>query len=225
MSHQRMYVYKIVVDNGGAPCVQDRLLSLAICKPAIRRTAQPGDLIFAFGTNAKAPANRLVYIARVTERVAEGLYYTREDYSLRPDCIYERRPNGRLVRKADARYHNQADVRPRDVGQYPEYQNAVVLISSDFRYFGKFKNGDWKRDCPNLADLVENMSQGHRVEHPAEVYQELLSLKRAIWKKYRSMELGPPLHPHLDETVDDDESFESTSVVCHHVKDRAGVGL
>lgn len=218
MSDRKMYVYKIVVDNGGAPCVHDTLLSLAICKPAIRRTAQPGDLIFAFGTNAEEPANRLVYIAKVTERVAEGLYYTREDYSLRPDCIYERRPNGRLVRKANAQHHNQADIRPRDVGQYPEYQNAVVLISSDFRYFGRSGKADWKVDCPNLADLVENMSQGHRVEHPAEVYQELVSLKRAIWNKHRLMEVGKPLHTEGEDQIDDDETFESTSAVCHRLK-------
>lgn len=224
MSDQKMYVYKIVVDNGGAPCVHEMRLSLAICKPAIRRTAQPGDLIFAFGTNAEEPANRLVYIAEVTERLAEGLYYTREDCSLRPDCIYERRPNGRLVLKADALYHNQADVRSRDVGQYPEYQNAVVLLSSDFRYFGGSGNADWKRECPHLAVFVKSMSQGHRVEHSTEIYQELASLKRAIWKRYYAMELGKPLQTHLDDPGDDDERYESTSVVCHQVKDCAEVG-
>ena len=28
-----IYVYKMVVDNGGAPCITGKLLSLAICKP------------------------------------------------------------------------------------------------------------------------------------------------------------------------------------------------
>ena len=46
MSDQKVYVYKIVVHNGGTPCVHDMQLSLAICKPAIRRAAQPGDLIY-----------------------------------------------------------------------------------------------------------------------------------------------------------------------------------
>jgi hypothetical protein len=36
---QRVYFYKLVVDDGGAPCVQNGLLSLAICKPQIRKTA------------------------------------------------------------------------------------------------------------------------------------------------------------------------------------------
>ena len=40
----RIYFYKLTTDNGGAPCVQDNLLSLAICKPMIRMAAQVGDL-------------------------------------------------------------------------------------------------------------------------------------------------------------------------------------
>lgn len=31
-----IYVYKMVADNGGAPCVTGNLLSLAICKPKIK---------------------------------------------------------------------------------------------------------------------------------------------------------------------------------------------
>ena len=45
----KIYVYKMVADNGGAPCVWRGLLSLAICKPEIRKGAQNGDLIFGFG--------------------------------------------------------------------------------------------------------------------------------------------------------------------------------
>jgi hypothetical protein len=32
--------YKLTADNGGAPCVRYGLLSLAICKPMIRKTAR-----------------------------------------------------------------------------------------------------------------------------------------------------------------------------------------
>lgn len=35
-SMQRVYIYKLTGDDGGAPCVCDGILSLAICKPAIR---------------------------------------------------------------------------------------------------------------------------------------------------------------------------------------------
>ena len=41
-----IYVYKIVADIGGAPCVKNNLLSLAICKPKIRKTAGKGSIRF-----------------------------------------------------------------------------------------------------------------------------------------------------------------------------------
>ena len=41
-NNPRFYLYKMTVDDGGAPCVQDRMLTLAICKPTIRRVAPEG---------------------------------------------------------------------------------------------------------------------------------------------------------------------------------------
>ena len=36
----QVYIYKLTVDDGGAPCVHDGVWTLAICKPAIRSTAE-----------------------------------------------------------------------------------------------------------------------------------------------------------------------------------------
>ncbi len=44
----RFYRYVLAHDNGTAPCPQNGLLTLATCKPAIRKTASAGDLIAAF---------------------------------------------------------------------------------------------------------------------------------------------------------------------------------
>lgn len=38
----KVYLYKMIADDGGAPCVANELLSLAICKPIIRAVAEPG---------------------------------------------------------------------------------------------------------------------------------------------------------------------------------------
>ena len=67
-----IYVYKIVVDSGGAPCVSRGLLSLAICKPKIRKTAGKNSFVFGFG--GKEYEERLIYIARVTGRLGKGAY-------------------------------------------------------------------------------------------------------------------------------------------------------
>ena len=66
MTKPNIYVYKMVADNGGAPCVWRNLLSLAICKPMIRRAAAKGALIFGFG--GKEFSERLLYIAKVEKR-------------------------------------------------------------------------------------------------------------------------------------------------------------
>jgi hypothetical protein len=66
-SEPDIYVYKMVADNGGAPCVFRNLLSLAICKPKIRKSAKKGALIFGFG--GKDYQERLIYIAHVTSKL------------------------------------------------------------------------------------------------------------------------------------------------------------
>jgi hypothetical protein len=82
----KIYVYKMVADNGGAPCVWRGLLSLAICKPMIRKSAQEGDLIFGFGGKSRYKET-LIYIAKVTTKPKLGEYYQEPKHSKRPDCI------------------------------------------------------------------------------------------------------------------------------------------
>ncbi|TWT73861.1 Nmad2 family putative nucleotide modification protein [Allorhodopirellula solitaria] len=218
----RCYVYKVVVDNGGAPCVYRNVLSLAICKPAIRRTANAGDLIFGFSGNADSPRNRLVYIAEVTERLVDGDYYYDAKYAKRPDCIYDWAGNHRLVLRDGAKYHNFTDARVRDVGQHPEYANACVLLSSDFRYFDDTGNNDWKRDFGGVAALVENMGQGHRVNHGPKLRDELLDLKDEVWRAHSTRKLGTPAHGWCKKvchsaSYDEDELFRVTEAGCEQV--------
>jgi Nucleotide modification associated domain 2 len=73
----KIYFYKLTTDNGGAPCVQNDLLSLAICKPMMRKTAteEGGDLIFGFAANSLHRNNPLIYVARVTKKLCTGEYF------------------------------------------------------------------------------------------------------------------------------------------------------
>lgn len=222
-SSNRYYVYKVVVDAGGAPCVYHNRLSLAICKPAIRRTAQVGDLIFGFSSNDDEIQNRLVYIAEVTEKVTKGDYYFDPRYENRPDCIYEWTRGGYLVLRDDARHHQFADARPRDVGRYPGYRNAQVLLSTNFRYFGGSGTDEWKQQYRSIKRLVENLGQGHRVHHPRKVREELLELKNDLWRTYSKRKLGNPLHGRGKQKVchsashDEDDVLAVTETGCERV--------
>lgn len=182
-----IYVYKMVVDNGGAPCVAGGLLSLAICKPKIRRTAGRGALMFGFG--GKEYGERLIYIARVTAKLEGDAYYREREYARRPDCIY-RVEEGQPVRKASAKYHFDSDQRKKDVGFH--FENAFVVLSDDFRYLGKRGTNNFKKRYPKLRRLIENLKQGHRRRHSVALRNELLSLKAEIWKKHQRMKVGSP---------------------------------
>ena len=97
----------MVCDNGGAPCVQGGLLSLAICKPKIRNCAEKGNLVLGFVGKTMArkgdnpPNSALIYAARVTEIVPGKRYYDGSTiYSKRRDSIY--RWDGRQFEHIDS---------------------------------------------------------------------------------------------------------------------------
>jgi hypothetical protein len=181
-----IFIYKMVTDNGGAPCVFRNLLSLAICKPKIRKSAEKGSLIFGFG--GKRYDEKLIYVACVTDKLEGPAYYQRKGYAQRPDCIY-RVSEDRAERKHSARYHFNSDERVKDVGLH--FEKAFVLISDDFRYFGKKGSSDYKK-TKYIGPLIAGLRRGHRRCHSSELRRELLALKDEIWKKYRHMRVGPP---------------------------------
>lgn len=184
---KKIYVYKLTVDNGGAPCIHGGLLSLAICKPKIRSVANEGDLILGFG--AKRYGERLLYVAEVTEKPKTGEYYRSKKYRQRHDCIY-RDAHGNAQRKEDAKYHHKSDERRKDVGMH--FEIAHVLLSRDFRYFGKEGKDEYMRNFPLLAKLVKKLKRGHRVNYSKPVSCALLELKNQVWRKYRRMKIGSP---------------------------------
>ncbi len=185
-----IYFYKLMADAGAAPCVRDRLLSLAICKPMIRATAEPGDWIFGFAANSLHRDNRLIYIARVTDKVTDGHYYRDPRFAHRGDCIYQWR-GGRFTWRPGALYHGPRDL-IHDLGSPPDYARAQVLLSRDFRYFGRDGSAAWKTKYSSIRRAVEELGRGHRVRHDARVQEELLALQRATWRATRASDIAPP---------------------------------
>lgn len=186
----RIYFYKLTTDNGGAPCVTPGLLSLAICKPMIRSTAETGDLIFGFAARSLDRNNRLIYIAEITEKLRDGRYFKDRRFSRRGDCIYEwrRREQGFAWRRG-AQHHGPNDL-IHDLGARPYYQKANVLLSTNFRYFGATGTDQYKSRYPCVARAVEELGRGHRVWRDEELYNELDALKREAWESAAVMMAG-----------------------------------
>ena len=165
------------------------LLTLSICKPAIRRTAQIGDRILGITSHALArgeryPLEAVIYAAIVTGAVDAREYYAaRSPFRERPDCIYRfHRLNGTIDHGGRTPLHADPAYRGCDIGQYPYYRNGRTLLSEEFRYFG----ADAVRipaKLPGLRQMCESLGQGHRVLLPtAPEHAEVGALMRMLWK-------------------------------------------
>lgn len=190
---ERIYFYKMIADNGGAPCVKNGLLSLAICKPMIRSTACEGNLIIGFAADRMKRDNVLIYIARITSKLSGHRYYTDRCYAARGDRIYNLRGD-RFVRRRGARHHPEPSDLIHDLGKRPNYPRANVLLSKDFRYFGRNGTADYKRAFPRIAKAVNRLGQGARVNHSYQLRDELIGLVRQLWREHpRRKVLGKPM--------------------------------
>ncbi len=166
MKETKIYFYKMIVDNGGAPCVQDGLLSLAICKPQIRSTIDTNDFIIGFGSNVLD--NKLIYIAKITDKLLDGEYYKQEKYFYRDDCLYSF-DGQQYSRRENKKYHIGNNT-PTDEG------NDIVLLSNNYRYFGNKSSNDYKKKYPILTKIINSLKQGHRLNHNTELFKELSQL-------------------------------------------------
>jgi Nucleotide modification associated domain 2 len=182
------YLYKLVEDNGGAPCVMRGLLSLAICKPMIRRKAKVGDIVFGFAATSLKPDNRLLYVARITDKVSDGNYYRDRHFASRGDCIYKFKA-GKFKWKSGALYHGPNDLK-HDLGKHSKYARASVLLSSDFRYFGSVGTDKYKAKFPEIKRIVEQLGRGHRVRHRGALSRQLLAMQKWVWRHTRKKVLG-----------------------------------
>ncbi len=191
----RTYLYKLTSDRGGAPCAtppaegEAPFLTLAICKPAIRRTAQPGDRILGITSHALAnregyPLCAVIYAAVVQEGIEARDYFTAgSPFAARPDCIYEfHQQNGRAAHTGRTNLHRAPANLLKDLGAYPYYRNGRVLLAHDFRYFGSAAVPLPPR-LHLLYTAAEALGQGHRVFTPRDPeFREADTLFRALWK-------------------------------------------
>ena len=192
----RTYLYKLTSDRGGAPCAlepppgQDPMLTLAICKPAIRRTAQAGDRILGITSHSLAqsddyPLGAVIYAA-VVERGVEARDYFAEGSTFmhRPDCIYQfHRLNGTVAHTGRSNLHKEEHHILKDLGRYPFYKNGRILVCSAFRYFGAAAVRIPAR-LSLLTQAAESLGQGHRVYTETDPEsREADALFKLLWKK------------------------------------------
>ncbi len=183
-----IFIYKLTADNGGAPCVINDLLSLSICKPRIRKSAKKGDWIIGMGgKSVKDLKGRLIYMAKITSIVDGNKYYS-DKYKERPDCIYKK--NGRVyIWKKGSSYHSQEDL-THDLGEYPNYDRAICLISDNFVYFGSNK----APSIEDIQDIYDELPRDYRVKHNNCTRERLFRFIENTTSKFGYGKHGDPTH-------------------------------
>lgn len=133
MNRAVIWRYVLVSDDGLAPHIGKGKCSLAVCKPMIRRHAQPGEWVIGFAKAAECKGYPLVkYVMQITE---SELFkdYCKTWAGKRRDAIYcyDDDANGVWL---DNGYRDH-DPSEGDLG-YRDKGGKCVLISNNFVHFG-----------------------------------------------------------------------------------------
>lgn len=141
----KLYSYVIPRDYGFAPNPYFGYCTLATCKPIIRRCAQVGDWVAAFGSANTPIREKLVVLMRVEETLTFDEYWEDERFkSKRPvfnrsvrdmygDNIYHH-VGGEWMQEFS--HHSMSDGSINYVNLNKDTQTDRVLIAKEFYYFG-----------------------------------------------------------------------------------------
>ena len=150
MENIRLFSYKMTHDTGFAPNPFHGVLTLANCKPLMRKTKKIDDWIAGFTSKAlngdKVGKERLVYLMKVTDKITYEKYWNDSIYkSKKPDLS-----SYKTIDKAGDNIYKPIKKNPKFNIDFEQIKNMNhnekdkdldlkgenVLISNCFYYFG-----------------------------------------------------------------------------------------
>lgn len=202
-----LFSYTIPVDDGAAPNPYWGVLTLAICKPVIRRTAGIGDWIVATGSKNAKMGNlqrQIVYAMKVTDKITLQQY---DEYCNRflPDKI----PN---IFSDDIRLHvgdciydfsddSEGKLRPSVHGlgnRKTDLGGKNVLLSEHFYYFG-----DKPINLPKEFWRIIKANQGHKSKSNTDIAEDFTKwieeLGISINKRFGNPQIRIDLRKDINE--------------------------
>lgn len=187
-SHEVRY-FRVQDDDGQWWCLVRRARPYVTghMQAVIRRTAREGDYVLGFAGQDLPPMGRLVYAMRVTDKKSWSEYAV--NYHFRADCIYTY-TKGRYADRAATKF--DCDL-THDLG--PDFKNAYVLLSTDFRYFGRCNKVDLPNHHQTVLARVGRLGKGHIRFHEMHLRNELCTLIDYLWKNFELMQICRPTNP------------------------------
>ena len=174
----KLYTYVVLHDTGFAPNPHHGYLTLACCKPQIRKTAKVGDWIVGIGSASKGRTGRAVYAMQVIETLSFEDYWNDPRFA----CKKPRMDAGPVAAVGDNAYHIdretgewiqepcqhcKSDCSPSQSDMDADLSVNRVLIGETFTY--------WGSDGPPLPLFAGEQlfaGRGHKYKYPPEVVAE-----------------------------------------------------
>jgi hypothetical protein len=157
-----IFSYVITHDAGFAPNPFGGFLTLATCKPQIRKHVRKGDFIAGTGSAATVGNRKLVYAAQIADVIPI------EDYGKLPDYDIKR-PSGRGNRwrkhgdniyfKANGKWKQRRSVCHFQESMAHDLGGENVLICNRFWYFGR----DAIEIPPELSNIIKKGPNHKRI--------------------------------------------------------------
>lgn len=164
----KMFSYVIPRDYGFAPNPYYGYCTLATCKPRIRKSAEIGDWICAFGSSKSSTKRRLVFVMKVGEIHTFDEYwqdkrflrkrpvFNRAMYCAYGDNIYHHE-DGEWIQETS--HHSNLDGTINYNNLEHDTQTDRVLVSTEFLYFGNNAI-----EIPNEFEGLIAIGRNHRIE-------------------------------------------------------------
>lgn len=142
----RLYSYKITRDFGFAPNPFHGVLTLATCKPGIRKGAVAGDIVVGCGSASNGLVGRAIFVARVSGKCSFQQYW--DDPRFEPkkpyfggsasrgygDNIYHRAADGEWLQERS--HHSLENGGINAANLIRDTSADHVLWSTEFVYYG-----------------------------------------------------------------------------------------
>lgn len=199
--------YVVRYDGGFAPNPFAGFLTLATCKPQIRKHSSVGDLIVGTGSVESVGSDRLVFAAKITAVVPIQDYGSLSEYAdKRPKLKGEnwRRYGDNYYTFENGHWHQKTNLHHK-IDQMPKDLSGLnVLVCDEFWYFGcKAKK------LPKRFLGVVKSGPGHKIIDDVGFITD-------FWIWLNKMERGLHSQPYLSKS---DETKSCTKVADQTIQD------
>lgn len=196
MSQQEtLFSYTIPFDDGAAPNPYWGILTLAICKPVIRRVANIGDWIVATGSKNSPIGDiqhSIVYLMKITNKLSLEDYdnFCKKELPQKiPDIKNSdlRRQVGDCI--YDFSNNSSGELRPsvhESGNKKTDLGGKSVLLSKHFYYFG-----NKPIDLPSKFQRIVKPNQGHRSSSNDDIAEEFLTWVKNLKLPFNTL-VGKP---------------------------------